>query len=197
MFRDESTKVIQKAHASWGHDPSDASRSSDSSPTSPSSSNSSVKGSPRLGVYPDKSSPSRDLISARLPKLPGTIDQTKAEQGIQFYLEHYIMGHPDEPKSGEEMRRRTLIDVPVVSEAMAAVGLAGLSNLYGSAQLQRMSQHHYGLSRQHTMKALQNLDGVRVEQLTRTVIMLAMFEVIPNPVLRRMCWNARLTAGDG
>ncbi|KAH8889308.1 hypothetical protein GQ53DRAFT_825620 [Thozetella sp. PMI_491] len=181
MFRDESTKVIQKAHASWGFEPAEASRSSEPSPISPSPSSSTPHDSPVSAASLDgSSSPSDHFAALALPRLSRAIDPTKVEQGIQFYLEHYLVGHPDEPRSLEELRKLSWIDSPGISEAMAAVGLAGMSNLHGNEELRRLSRQNYGLALQHTLRTLQNSKAEEVDLATRTraVVMLAMFEVV-------------------
>ncbi len=112
-----------------------------------------------------------------LAKLPMAIGPSRVDQGIRFYLEHYLIGHPGEPKSVEELREVTWLEAPGMQETMAAVGLAGMSNLHGNEQLHRLARQHYGLALQHTMKSIQNLDDLDVQHAMRVVVMLALFEV--------------------
>lgn len=182
MFRDESTKVIQKAHAQWGisdipdavDSPSSSSSSSSSSSLTPSpksivSSRSSFSERPRfkLSVSPDHS----------LTRIPKEIYATKDDQAIQFYVDHYVVGHPDEPAAAHELRMVDWIHAPEFRDMMAAVGLASMSNLTGDKVLDTMARQKYGLALQHTASSLANPQAMNLDLSLRTVIMLAVYEV--------------------
>ena len=176
MFRDESTKVIQKAHASWGIDSNEASTSL--SPVSPAASPLGGFQEPQYSYKPiDSLSPPEQYSSLALPNLPLTIGTSKIDQGVQFYLKHYVVGHPDEPESADGLRKVTWLAAPGMQETMAAIGLASMSNLYEDEELHKLSRQQYGLALQHTMKSIQDLNTIDTQHAMRGVVMLALFEV--------------------
>ncbi|EAA29033.3 hypothetical protein GE21DRAFT_4902 [Neurospora crassa] len=186
MFRDESTKVIQKAHAQWGI--SDLPDSADSPSSSSSSSSSSTSSTPS----PKSVVSSRSYFSERprfklstspehsRTRLPKEIYATKDDQAIQFYVEHYVVGHPDEPTAAHELRMVEWIHAPEFRDMMAAVGLASMSNLTGNKALVTMARQKYGLALQHTASSIANPQAMNLDISLRTVIMLAIYEVIRN-----------------
>lgn len=191
MFRDESTKVIQKAQAQWGQDgmPDDSTASSSrSSKPSRTSSLSSGPGqavaessrmaeasrqsswqlvspattqstSPSLSTTsstytsrrsassatlprsknrqlssPDADSDARSAIAVRAPHFEDVTlysppVTTLDDRGVQFYINKFLVGHPDEPKTVGDLSSTPWLWDPALQHVMAAVGLAGLSNL--------------------------------------------------------------------
>ena len=102
MFRDESTKVMQKAHAQWGvGESSEMGESSGSSPTptSPSSSRS-------RSQIPEATTPRSHSLAARGYRTPDRrrltkeIGVTPVDRAVKFYIDHYVIGLPDEPRAG-------------------------------------------------------------------------------------------------
>ncbi|KAK3313531.1 hypothetical protein B0H66DRAFT_536794 [Apodospora peruviana] len=182
MFRDESTKVIQRAHAQWGVSESfEAGEPSGSSPTSSIASPSSSSRSSRTSVSEtssSKASPPPDEDSLSWITVPKEIYANRSDQAIRFFIEHYIVGHPDEPKVGRELQGVRWIHSPQIQHAMAAVGLASMSNLAGDKELQVMARQKYGLTLQQMATSIQNLQSIDLDVSIRTVILLALFEVI-------------------
>jgi hypothetical protein len=209
MFRDESTKVIQKAHAQWGVQESEASgsgsvvaigdpgsssgssdgsavRSASSSPTSTASASSSSPSpwseNPIPIVVKRRNSPPNPDSTRALARVPKEISPTEIDKGIHFYIQHYLIGHPDEARSLQDLREIKWLNKPNVTDMMAAVGLASLSNLTGQKELETIARQKYGSALQHTSKAIQTLVEEDKESLMRAVVMLAMFEVrSPSP----------------
>ncbi|KDN71319.1 putative conserved hypothetical protein [Colletotrichum sublineola] len=215
MFRDESTKVIKKAHAQWGvsdgpdnehiqasasNDPSPpassptysqksmpngkrtASRSSVSAAISPASNTSSSAPSP--------ASSSRSAGSTSPPVLPVVkrenresspptlhIGPTLEEQGVQFYINRYLIGHPDEPKSGQDLATQAWIWHPTVQDVMCAVGLAGLYNLTGNVEMMATAREKYGSALRQTGNLIRPPHTPSIDVTMRSVVALAMFEV--------------------
>ncbi|KAK1968066.1 hypothetical protein LY78DRAFT_655604 [Colletotrichum sublineola] len=216
MFRDESTKVIKKAHAQWGvsdgpdnehiqasasNDPSPpassptysqksmpngkrtASRSSVSAAISPASNTSSSAPSP--------ASSSRSAGSTSPPVLPVVkrenresspptlhIGPTLEEQGVQFYINRYLIGHPDEPKSGQDLATQAWIWHPTVQDVMCAVGLAGLYNLTGNVEMMATAREKYGSALRQTGNLIRPPHTPSIDVTMRSVVALAMFEVV-------------------
>lgn len=182
MFRDESTKVMQKAHAQWGvTESSELGESSSSSPAStspPSRSGSSVPegSSPRpatsIATRGRKRSPEgqRRFIE---------ICATPIDKAIQFYLEHYVIGLPDEPRAGQELQGIKWVHSRETRDIMAAVGFAGLSNLTGDKEMSTLAKQHYGLALHNMAFYVGNLAGADVELVMRAIVMMAMYEVSP------------------
>ncbi|KAL0767473.1 hypothetical protein CaCOL14_009712 [Colletotrichum acutatum] len=217
MFRDESTKVIKKAHAQWGVTDgaeNGAERASASTAPSPPASSPSYsrKGSPnntrstsRSGAAnvpsPASSSASfsaspsstyRSAGSSSPPALPAVkkehnresspptlqIGPTLEEQGVQFYVNRYLIGHPDEPKNGQDLNTEGWIWHPAVQDVMCAVGLAGLHNLTGNAKMMSTAREKYGSALRHTGKLIRPPHTPSIDVTMRAVVALAMFEVV-------------------
>ncbi|KPA40109.1 hypothetical protein FLAG1_07005 [Fusarium langsethiae] len=225
MFRDESSKVIQKAHAQWGvgdsasgglstqtsssslassyasnastHSSSSSSTSSASLhahsassvtvgwPTSPDS----TPSQQTLPPTPSSPSSSSSIISkssatntalavfAQPPRLPTPIDSSIEDQGIQFYVNRYLIGHPDEPRHPGDLTNTEWLWDPAVQDIMAAVGLASLSNLRGDSSMMTTARQKYGLALRQTGRLIQTSSMPDFEVTMRSVVMLAMFEV--------------------
>ncbi|OBR13842.1 C6 zinc finger domain-containing protein [Colletotrichum higginsianum IMI 349063] len=215
MFRDESTKVIKKAHAQWGVSESpgngliQASASNAPSPpaSSPAHSRKSTPNSVRAASRPGAvaalspassvasfSSPSSTHHSAGssspilLPVVkqenressPPTlhIGPTLEEQGVQFYVNRYLIGHPDEPKSGQDLAAEGWIWHPAVQDVMCAVGLAGLYNLTGNMEMMATAREKYGSALRETGKLIRPPHTPSIDVTMRAVVALAMFEVV-------------------
>jgi len=171
MFRDESTKVIQKAHAQWGvQDSPESSEASGSSPTSVSPSSGS--GRTRSSFTESVSS-----VSPVSPAVPREIHATRIDRAVQFYLEHFVIGLPDEAKAGEDLRQERWVFSKTTRDVMAAVGLASQSNLQGDKELMTLARQQYGLALRGTASGLQDIQGLDVDVFIRAIVMLGMFEV--------------------
>ncbi|RSL94345.1 hypothetical protein CDV31_014370 [Fusarium ambrosium] len=236
MFRDESSKVMQKAHAQWGVGESGsemASQASSSSSASSSASNSAsaassvptlscststnttlapysapssaISSSASSATYWSSTSPSSlvshqtspptppsptsyhqtSLASAAQPvaivpppRLPTPVDPSLEEQGVQFYINRYLIGHPDEPKTPDDLSSTEWLWDPAVQDVMAAVGLASLSNLRGDNNLMTTARQRYGMALRQTGRLIQTSVTPDFEVTMRSVVMLAMFELV-------------------
>ena len=64
---------------------------------------------------------------------------------------------------------------------MAAVGLAGLSNLTGDKGANTLAKHHYGLALQDIASTVRSLSSeVDLDITMRAVVMMAIYEVSSN-----------------
>lgn len=201
MFRDESNKVMQKAHAQWGvndaPEPITPMVASSTSPA-PSSSSSSSSGSSAGAPSPmsnrrfshtsssplpsQSSSPTVAAIStsnniAPLSDVYPSISPSLEDQGVQFYINRYLLGHPDEPKTTDELAACGWLWSPELQDVRIAVGLAGLSNLKSDHDLMTTARHRYGIALRRTGQLIQQPDGLSLEAIMRAVVLLAMFEV--------------------
>jgi hypothetical protein len=117
------------------------------------------------------------------------------ERAKQFYLQHYVIGLPDEARSGQELQGMNWLHSNLTQDIMAAVGLAGLSNLTGDKETNTLAKHHYGLALQTMSSLVRNMAGVELDLILRAVVMLAMYEVsqlqLPNTAPIRLCEIAR------
>jgi hypothetical protein len=192
MFRDESSKVMQKAHAQWGvTEPSELGDPSSTSPisTASSSSSSSSVGSTRSrsSGTPGSAQPSSPATSLSAnqrrrrgpegPQLPAEITVTPGEKGIRFYIDNYILGLPDEPKSAKELQGLRWLHSCEMRNIMAAVGLAAMSNLSGDKALNTLAKHHYGQVLQTIASSMRNMATLDVDVVLRTVVIMAVYEV--------------------
>ncbi|KAK4169303.1 hypothetical protein QBC43DRAFT_60166 [Cladorrhinum sp. PSN259] len=199
MFRDESSKVIKRAHAQWGvpaetepGEPSGASptlstSSSSSSPSSSSSSPSSLSPVSTRSINSSLGSPTsvKSMLKVQrgrrsAPGLLNEVPATAVDKAVQFYIEHYVIGLPDEPKAGQELQGLQWVHAPATRNIMAAVGLAGLANLTGDKEMDNLAGQHYGhaLQKMSTSITGKNVAGLDLEVILRTVVMMAMFEVV-------------------
>ncbi|KAK4156746.1 white-opaque regulator 1 [Chaetomidium leptoderma] len=179
MFRDESTKVMQKAHAQWGV--AELSELGDSAASSPTSTPpSSTRG---RSLVPETATPRPTTLATRARKSPEgkrlvrEICATPIDKAIQFYVEHYVIGLPDEPRVGQELQGTRWVHSPETRDIMAAVGLAALSNLTGDKEMDILAKHHYGLALQNMASTVRNIAGVDIDLVLRAVVMMAMYEV--------------------
>ncbi|KAI6082872.1 hypothetical protein F4821DRAFT_263448 [Hypoxylon rubiginosum] len=175
MFRDESSKVIQKAHAQWGSSgsPIDASGSTAASGSSPAWATDSAGGSSD-SPSSSTSSPPQELISARLPKKMGL---NLEQQGMQFYINRYLMNHPDSPRTHDQVAAYCAA-ADTTQNVMIAVGLAGLSNLQGDKNLNLFARSQYVAALKHTGELIAANDPASLIARVRSVVTLALFEVV-------------------
>ncbi|KAH6636274.1 hypothetical protein F5144DRAFT_601032 [Chaetomium tenue] len=111
-------------------------------------------------------------------RLVKEIYATPVEKGIQFYLEHYVIGLPDEPRAGHELQGVKWFHSRATRDIIAAVGLAGLSNLTGDKELSTLSRYHYGLALRNVSSSVRDPKSLELDLVMRTVVMMAMYEVI-------------------
>ena len=183
MFRDESTKVIQKAHAQWGTSgaPESAGQASAAAGTSRSGARSSSGStSPREGRAPQTNPVvKREMAPARLQR---SIDPTLDERGVQFYISRYLIGQPDGPRTSEELALYCN-GTDAMQSVVIAVGLAGLSNLRGDRNLNLYAREKYVSALRHTgqlvLSSQVKRDHVGFGLGVKSVVTLALFEVRP------------------
>ncbi|KAI1448231.1 hypothetical protein F5Y02DRAFT_301308 [Annulohypoxylon stygium] len=179
MFRDESSKVIQKAHAQWGSgSPTDAtgssslasSSSSTSTWTQESPASSSSSGSPLA----DGSVTPRNLTPARVPR---KVDMNVDQQGLQFYINRYLMNHPDSPKTRDQLAAY-FSSADAAQNVMVAVGLAGMSNLLGNKNMDLHARSKYVAALKQTGQMIASNNPAGFIARLRSVVTLALFEVV-------------------
>ncbi|KAL0930757.1 White-opaque regulator 1-like protein 2 [Colletotrichum truncatum] len=212
MFRDESTKVIKKAHAQWGVPEGSENGSTrpvaSTAPSPPSSS----------PAYSRKSTPTSTVVASRVDKTatsPASISTSPAsthrsagsaspiafpavkqepgrdsspltihvgpsleEQGLQFYVNRYLVGHPDEPKSANDLAAEPWLWHPALQDVMCAVGLAGLYNLTGNMEMMATAREKYGSALRQTGNLIRPPHTPSIDVTMRAVVALAMFEVV-------------------
>lgn len=198
MFRDESSKVMQKAHASWGVDkpasvgspgnhPSSASSSSSSSvsswgSSSPSSTTSSEGQSPPYRRSSASSVVPASTLHVITPKMYRKVEPTIEQKGLQFFLDRYLLGQPDAPANNEQLAAYSS-GPAAMQNVMIAVGLAGLSNTVGDRAMNMFSRQKYT----QALKQVQGLIAAKPTASTtvipplRIVVTLALFEVSLQP----------------
>jgi hypothetical protein len=152
MFRDESSKVMQKAHAQWGYS------------------------EPMNDRAVSIASPSSENATGPLT-LAKSIDPTMLEKGVQFYIDRYLIGHPGEPKTVDDLPEAKWMLTDGMDVVMAALGLGALSNLTKDPEITVAAREKYGQALMLTAKSLQSIGRGGREAELRSVIMLAQFEV--------------------
>ncbi|KAL1843698.1 hypothetical protein VTJ49DRAFT_398 [Mycothermus thermophilus] len=183
MFRDESSKVMQKAHAQWGvSEPSELGEASGTSPTTTASpvpirSRSSGPGgaaSPSSATLATKQRRRRSLEETQLPP---EIKETPVDKAIRFYIERYIIGLPDEPRTAKDLQGIRWIHSREMRNIMAAVGLAAMSNLSGDKAMNTLAKQHYGQVLQNIASSMKNIAALDLEVVLRAVVIMAVYEV--------------------
>ncbi|KAI0199590.1 hypothetical protein F4808DRAFT_209834 [Astrocystis sublimbata] len=184
LFRDESSKVIQKAHAQWGagtpeSSPTDGSSES-SSPirgsATPSPTSNRIPGaSAKLPSY-ELTVAAREVITSRIPR---RVEPNLDQRGLKFYAERYLLNHPDSP------RTPALMDVyfgddEAIRNVMIAVGLAGMSNLLGNKSMNLAARAKYVTALKQTGQLLAGTsrDPQTIVKPLRSIVTLALFEVV-------------------
>ncbi|KAL2270292.1 hypothetical protein VTJ83DRAFT_2476 [Remersonia thermophila] len=197
MFRDESSKVMQKAHAQWGvSEPSELGEASGSLPTTTASpvpirTRSSGPGatstttttaaaaaaataSPSSAILPAKQ---RRRRSPEETRLPTELKETPADKAIRFYIQNYIIGLPDEPRTAKDLQGTRWLHSREMRNIMAAVGLAAMSNLSGDKAMNTLAKQHYGQVLQTIASSMRNIATVDLDVVLRAVIIMAVYEV--------------------
>ncbi|CAM1502815.1 Fc.00g075910.m01.CDS01 [Cosmosporella sp. VM-42] len=202
MFRDESSKVIQKAHAQWGvgdapETPYPQSTSSSYTTASSLSTSSSIaswsnspfsaasqRPSPPSPPSPPSSHRSSPSYTAAWPavqfptRLPSPIDPSLEDQGVQFYVNRYLIGHPDEPKTIRDLSDAQWMASPALQDIMTAVGLASISNLRDDPKLMVSARQKYGSALRRTGELIKTSAMPSFDVTMRAIVMLAMFELV-------------------
>lgn len=104
--------------------------------------------------------------------------QTLFERGLQFYMDHYLYGHPESPtKTGViEVDTPWILD-PAARTIASAVGMAGIANLNGDDQIQISAYQNYVTGLQMTARTLASPGLDTINNVMRSIILMAMFEV--------------------
>jgi hypothetical protein len=114
------------------------------------------------------------------PRLPKHLEPSVLEKGMQFYVDHYVLGYPQEVQSPADVQDAQWISTPDVVDMMAAVGLLGLSNLAGNPEMEIAARQKYGVVLRNTAKLLRNPAALAADPRAaiRRVLLLTMFEVV-------------------
>jgi hypothetical protein len=134
---------------------------------------------------------SRSGESAPVP-LSARVTPSLEGQGLQFYVSRYVMGHADEPKSPTGASGAWLWE-PGLQDAMSAVGLAGLANLNNSdPRMTTLARQKYVTALHRTAKMIQKTSMSEMWVATRSVVLLAMFEVVNKGSPEQNCVNTHI-----
>ncbi|CAK7210054.1 hypothetical protein SEUCBS140593_000698 [Sporothrix eucalyptigena] len=105
--------------------------------------------------------------------------RTLFEQGLQFYMDHYLYGHPESPtKTGVIAVDTPWILDPAARTIASAVGMAGMANLRGDDEIQMSAWQNYVTGLQMTAKTLTTPGLDTINNVMRSIILMAMFELI-------------------
>ncbi|KAI1187026.1 hypothetical protein F5B17DRAFT_430952 [Nemania serpens] len=186
MFRDESSKVIQKAHAQWGIPGSPVESDTGSSSMSPGSTTAVVlspRRPPRRSTGPARPAPAVATQKTTASKIPRRVEPNLDQRGLNFYVERYLLNHPDSPKTPEVMDLYLGNDEAMRS-VMIAVGLAGMSNLLGNKSMNLLARSKYITALKQTGQqiATTSSDQRAIMKPLRSVVTLALFEVVQGKV---------------
>ncbi|KAK7208672.1 hypothetical protein V2G26_015850 [Clonostachys chloroleuca] len=202
MFRDESSKVIQKAHAQWGVD--DVPEASGSTLTEPTSSKPPASTLPHdqisaASTLPSPPSSHAGFSTDLAPYLHGgvhpSIGESYEDQGFRFYINRYLIGHPDEPRTAAELSMGGWHWDPALRDIFTAVGLAGLSNLKGDLELMSTARRQYGSALRTAGQLIQSKQQPSVDVTSRLVVLLALFELVKGTELSAGTVYAHVAGG--
>lgn len=196
---------MQKAHAQWGVGEEGPPMTGESSSKSPISA-ASVTGQARTPSQSLPSPPASHAESAvsttkqqpwnELGSLTGSsVMPTLEEQGFQFYVNRYLVGHPDEPSNSDELKSYEWVYTPALRDISAALGLAGLSNLRNDGELMADARRRYGKALRTAGQLIQSNKAPNVDLTSRLVVMLAMFELVKGTELSTGSVYAHVAGG--
>jgi len=172
---------MQKAHAQWGLPEGTASFEGGNPPPSrsqlqlsPVSPYGSLGGRNSADATPGSlTSPSASASPPRYVAVAPTFDQ----RGVEFYVNQYIIGHPDEPRAGRDISTKApWVGHPALQDIIVATGLAGLANLTANKEMMTVARQRYGRALRETGQLVQS-KNVNPLLIMRGVVMLALFEV--------------------
>ncbi|KAI1277609.1 hypothetical protein F5Y07DRAFT_80654 [Xylaria sp. FL0933] len=187
IFRDESSKVIQKAHAQWGtlDSPADGNPESSFQPENSPESTTTAVLSRRLPHVPPAAA--LELLASKLPR---RVEPNLDQRGLNFYVERYLLNHPDSPRTPEHIDSY-FSDGDAMYSVMTAVGLAGMSNLLGNKSMSLVARSKYVTALKQTGQLIANIsrDQRNIMIPLRSIVTLALFEVVQTK-------GSKLTAGS-
>ncbi|KAJ2970984.1 hypothetical protein NUW58_g9541 [Xylaria curta] len=111
--------------------------------------------------------------------MPRKVELNLDQRGLKFYVERYLLNHPDSPRTPE------LMDLyfggqEAMQNVMIAVGLAGMSNLLGNKSMGLIARSKYVTALKQTGQliagAFRNQEGIM--RPLRAIVTLALFEVV-------------------
>ncbi|KAK8111550.1 uncharacterized protein PG998_008007 [Apiospora kogelbergensis] len=189
MFRDETSKVVQKSHASWGTTSPDQANPPSSATSAANSYSPWSSSSPSSTTSSDTTSPlsrrsSTAVATIRNPPfvMPGicmNVEPTIEQKGYRFFLDRYLLGQPDAPENSEQLAAYAS-GPDALQNVMVAVGLAGLSNTKGDRAMNVLSRQKYTDALRQTSQliaAKPSQPGAAMFPV-RAVITLALFEIV-------------------
>lgn len=98
------------------------------------------------------------------------------QQGMQFYINRYLMNHPDSPRTRDEVAAY-FSDADAAQNVMIAVGLAGMSNLLGNKNMNLLARSKYVTALKQTGQLIASNNPAGLIARLRSVVSLALFEV--------------------
>lgn len=117
------------------------------------------------------------------------------DQGMHFYVNRYLVGLPDEPKYTSDITASHWIWNPALQHIVSAIGLAGLSNLTGNTAMMGVAREKYGRALRQTGQLIQPPNSPSLDVTMRSVVMLAMYEVVKGTHHAHGTLNAHLLGG--
>lgn len=102
------------------------------------------------------------------------------QQGLQFYINRYLMNHPDSPKTRDQLAAY-FSSADAAQNVMVAVGLAGMSNLLGNKNMNLHARSKYVAALKQTGQMIASYNPAGFIARLRSVVTLALFEVNSRP----------------
>jgi len=133
-------------------------------------------------------------------RVPKEVPSAAIDRAVQFYLEHYVIGLPDEAKVGQDLQNERWVFAPTTRQVMAAVGFASLANISGNGDTMIMARQQYGVALRETALSLMNPQSLDIAVAMRAVAMLGMFEVRLSqigPEISTFCQADRISRSSG
>jgi hypothetical protein len=106
------------------------------------------------------------------------VQPTVFEKGFQFYIDHHMIGYPQEPKTPVELQNAQWISHPAIADMMTAIGLSSMSNLTNDEEMDLAARQKYGVVLRNTAQSMQNPAGLDLGMVLRSVVLFAVFEVV-------------------
>lgn len=118
----------------------------------------------------------QEIVASKIPRrVESNIDQ----RGLKFYVERYLLNHPDSPQTPKLMQLY-FGDGDAMRSVMIAVGLAGMANLLGNKSMSLVARSKYVTALKQTGQLLATTtirDPKSFMKPLRSIVTLALFEV--------------------
>lgn len=121
--------------------------------------------------------------------IPSALHTPIEDRGVQFYVNRYLIGHPDEIPDQQDLHSAAnkWIWHPDLQDIISAVGMAAMANLSADGDMMNFARQKYGRALGRTARIILQKAPTEEDYVpTRSVILLTLFEVRNPAVLQQL-----------